>query len=557
MTKSLPSISAILFKSKKLANKEHPILLRICYNGQRKYKSLGLSCTTKDWNENKEEVRASHPQSVDFNTIIRREKRNADNIVMTLEKSGVAYSVTSIINALTKTLPSTMTLFKLFEQRIDFLKETAQQYNTATGYRTLLNVIKRYTNNSDIELFDIDVAWVRDFEAHLRTKYKDTSIRKFFDGFKAIMNYAVVKKYIEKSPLENYSYIRKLDTRTKKRALTLPEVTSLMRYYINTYGAFGEKSPNIEVCKKHYWNSSFKRRGETKLTPIDAEQLSLALFLSSYLMQGLALVDLANLKWKDLQDYEVVNNTKYLQDTAMYGLDYADEHKEVKEYYKIEIARTKTGHPVRIIVEQSILLPYTLPFTRGLKGLTDEEYDNTYIFPIYSDIDNTPSKKFGRMTYATYLVNNNLKRIGEKLNIQGITFYSARHSYASALYHSSVPMGLIAQNMGRNVAEIETYLREFEDKNIIDANNRSYITGQPEYIEASKQKPVNKKLKKQIETRSAGNTEKEEILKDYGGIDGYKIYIQQKMEVLEAELNEKFGDDIEAKIKYLTSDQSI
>ena len=64
----------------------------------------------------------------------------------------------------------------------------------------------------------------------------------------------------------------------------------------------------------------------------------------------------------------------------MYGMDYAEGNKEVKEYYKIEIARTKTGHPVRIIVEQTLLLPYTLPFTEGLKGLSDEEYNNSYVY---------------------------------------------------------------------------------------------------------------------------------------------------------------------------------
>ena len=548
MIKNLPSISAVLFKSKQLANKEHPIMLRVCYNGQRKYKSIGLSCAPKDWNEKKEEVRSGHPQSVSFNSIIRQEKRNADNVILSLEKSGTTYSVTSIVNALTKVAPSTMTLFNLFEERIYFFKNITEQFNTATGYKTLLNVIKRYTDNDDIELFEVDTAWVRDFESHLRTKYKDTSIRKFFDGLKAIMNYAVSKRYIEKSPLENYTYIRKLDTRTKKRALSFPEITQIMRYYADTYGVLGNKKPNIEVCKKHYWNKSFKRRGETKLTPIDAEQLSISLFLCSYLLQGLALVDLANLKWKDLQDYEVVNKNKYLRDSAMYGMDYAEENKEVKEYYKIEIARTKTGHPVRIIVEQTLLLPYTLPFTKGLKGLSDEEYNNSYVFPIFADMDDTSSKKFGRMTYATYLVNYNLKRVGKRLGIDGITFYSARHSYASNLYHSNVPMGLIAQNMGRNPAEIETYLKEFEDENIIKANELSYITGQPEFIAAKKNKPQDEERKAYFEKKKA---EESALLEKYGGADGYNNYIKQKMDDLEAELFEKFGDNNEAKCKYL------
>lgn len=547
MKKTLPSISVVLYTSKQLANGEHPIMLRVSYNNQRKYKAIGVSCQKKDWNEQKGEVRGNTPTIISINTLIRKEKKNAEDAFLTLEKTGVVYSAQSIIKATTKTAIVNKTLYALFEERIAFFKEKAEQYNTATGYKTLLNVIKRYTDNVDVELIDVDSSWIRDFEAYLRTKYKDTSIKKFFDCLKAAFNYAVSKDYILKSPLENYSFIRKLDTRTKKRALSIPEISKLHKYYVDTYGLWGDKKTDLEVCKKHYWNKKFQRRGTTKLTPIDAEQLSLALFLCSYYMQGLALVDLAKLKWKDLQDFEVVDENKYADDAARHGLEYAQEHVETKQYYKIEISRTKTNHPVKIIVEFFTLFPLITPFEPSLKDMTEEEKDDTYIFPIFSKLDETPSKKFGRMNYATYLINNNLKRVGEKLGIKGITFYSARHSYASNLYHSNVPIGLIAQNMGRNAAEIQTYLKNFEDENIIKANELTYLTGQPEYIAAAKQKPVNEKLKAHSEKK---RQEEEELLKEYGGEEGFRTLLLKQKEDLEQELA-KFGDDTAAKIAYL------
>lgn len=525
-------------------------MLRVTYNNQRKYKGIGISCQKKDWNEKKGEVRATHPNAVNINTLIRSEKKKAEEVVLTLEKSGVVYSAQSIIKATARTAVTNKTLYTLFEERIAFFKEKAEQYNTSTGYTTLLNIIKRYTDNVDVELIDVDSNWIRDFEAHLRTKYKDTSIKKFFDCLKAAFNYAVSKNYITKSPLENYTHIRKLDTRTKKRALSFPEITKLQKYYIDTYGIKGDKTTDLEVCKKHYWNKKFKRRGTTKLTPIDAEQLSLAMFLCSYFMQGLALVDMANLKWKDLQDFEVVDKKKFMSDVALHGLEYAQEHKVTTDYYKIEVARAKTNHPVRIIVEVGVLFPFIMPFTTSLKDMTEEEQDDTYVFPIYSKLDDTPSKKFGRMTYATYLINNNIKRVGDKLGIKGITFYSARHSYASNLYHNNVPIGLIAQNMGRNPAEIETYLKEFEDENIIKANELSYLTGQPDYIEARKRKPVNEKLKAHFEKKQQ---EEEEMLKKYGGEEGYRDFIKKQFEDLDKELEERFGNDLDAKIAYLKS----
>jgi len=36
------TITALLYTSKTLANGEHPVMIRVCYNGKRKYKSTGL-----------------------------------------------------------------------------------------------------------------------------------------------------------------------------------------------------------------------------------------------------------------------------------------------------------------------------------------------------------------------------------------------------------------------------------------------------------------------------------------------------------------------------------
>ena len=482
MKRNLPTISAVLYSSKTLANGEHPIMLRVSYNGQRKYKSLGISCSEKQWNEKKQEVRLGHPMALNMNTIIRSEIDKANKYVLSIEGKEV-YSASSIIKAVTKTAPTTLTLFSLFEERIDFFTNTTHKHNTATGYRTLLNIIKRYTKNEDIELFELTRGWVKDFKAYLKTKYADNSIRKYFDNFKALMNYAVEHEYIKESPLANHNWNADLNCQTRKRALSIGEITTLMQYYYNTYGMLGlNERPNLEKTKVHYWNQKFKPRGTTKLTPIDAEQFSLALFLCSYLFQGLALVDLAKLRRKDLKIVEVINEKKWMKDAAEHGIEYANSNKEVTEYYEIYTQREKTNHPTRIMCEVQTLIPYLNPFGSCINGCEDEDELEEYVFPIYDKDNDDEYVKFGRMNYATYLVNVNLKRVAEKVGIGGgITFYSARHSYASNLYHSNVPVGLIAQNMGRNPADIETYLKEFDKTKIIAANEKAFVTGQDEF----------------------------------------------------------------------------
>lgn len=60
------------------------------------------------------------------------------------------------------------------------------------------------------------------------------------------------------------------------------------------------------------------------------------------------------------------------------------------------------------------------------------------------------------------------------------------------LYHSDVPISLIAQNMGRNLKDIETYLKEFDRERIIDANKQIWITNQKEYVKAKEKIVLNK-----------------------------------------------------------------
>ena len=514
MKRNLPTISVILYKSKVLANGEYPIMLRVSYNGQRKYKSIGLSCSERNWNKNKQEVRQTHPMARNINTIIRNEIDKANRYVMSLEGQQQSYSANSIVKAISKSEPTTHTLFSLIEERISFFRDTTKKYNTASGYRTLLNIIKRFNNNEDLELFDITKAWVNDFELYLHSKYADNSVRKFFDCLKAVMNYAIAKEYINDSPLINYKFIKDLDCTTRKRALSIAEITTLMQYYYDTYGFIGTKTrPNLEKTKVHYWNQKFKPRGTTKLTPIDAEQFSLALFICSYLFQGLALVDLAKLKLKDLKIKKVVNQKKWLQDAAEHDVEYANTHKEITEYYEIHTKREKTNHPTRIVCEASLLMPYLNPFGSIVLGTEDEEELEEYVFPIYDKDNDDEYTKYGRMRYAIYLVNVNLKRVAQRVGLDdGITFYSARHSYASNLYHSNVPVGLIAQNMGRNPADIETYLKEFDTDSIIAANETTLITGQDEFIKTMEDVKKKRRLERlrQAESSSNSDTKKED-----------------------------------------------
>ncbi len=523
MKRTLPTITPILYTSKTLANGEHPIMLRVCYNGKRAYKSLGIYCKLTEWNKDKKRVKGS--RACKYNAIIAREFVRASDYVLTLEGKD-DYTAATIVKYLSKPFPTQITLFSLFEERIAFFKEEKQSHNNAVGYRTLLNRIKKYTNNVDLELFEITANWLKGFEENLRCYYCDNSIKKFFDVLKATFNYAKRQGYIKETPFVNFIFSRKLETHARKRALSIDEITKLMRYYYQRYGMFGIEDNDVlgEHGMKQCWvNQKFKMRGDNKLTPINAEQFSLALYLTSYHFQGLALVDIANLKLKDLHLLEIVDEEKYQRDAALKDVDYAEAHKRMVMYYDISTCRAKTHKNIRIVAECEVLRPYLNPFSSYFDDYDqlDEEDMERYLFPIFDHNHNDAETKFHRMTYMNYLVNVNLKRIAKRLGIPSLTFYSARHSYASLLYHANVPVGLIAQNMGRNTSEIETYLREFDVNSIVSANNKSLLFGQGLFKELAGKKDME---------RQNNIREKFKADRDIEGLEMYEDYLKWREE---------------------------
>ena len=102
-----------------------------------------------------------------------------------------------------------------------------------------------------------------------------------------------------------------------------------------------------------------------------------------------------------------------------------------------------------------------------------------------------------------------------------ITFYSARHSYASQLYHANVPIGLIAQNMGRNPNEIQTYLKEFDTQNIVEANNKSLIVGQSLFKELANKEEEKRQDEIREALKAKGDTE---------GLERYEAYLKWREE---------------------------
>lgn len=169
---------------------------------------------------------------------------------------------------------------------------------------------------------------------------------------------------------------------------------------------------------------------ETYKPKTEGEQIAADIFLFSYYTRGINAADIVRLKWSDI------------------GAD-----------NRLEYVRRKTG--VRYSVR---LHPKALDIIQRYKGA-----DKVYIFGFVQSAM-SEAKKYDRGLWLTKKVNARLKDICKDLGLPPLTFYAARHSWASALKHAGVSTSIIQAGFGHtSIRTTEIYLSEIDQSEIDQA----------------------------------------------------------------------------------------
>ena len=160
--------------------------------------------------------------------------------------------------------------------------------------------------------------------------------------------------------------------------------------------------------------------------------LSLArdLFLFSFYTRGMAFVDMVYLRRENICD----------------GM--------------IHYVRRKTGQEIMIRVEPEI--------QRIIERYADGK--RPYVFPILKD--ENPEKTYAEYRVAVSYYNRLLKRLCDRTGVvQRLSFYTARHSWATAARDHQVPVSVISAGMGHTSERTtQIYLTLLENSAIDNAN---------------------------------------------------------------------------------------
>lgn len=275
-----------------------------------------------------------------------------------------------------------------------------QRIRTAETYETSIRSFHRFCKGKDLQLKRINSTVISQYQTWLRSNDKMPGTVSFYlRTLKAIYNKAVNEKIVrDRKPFkEAFTIIPE----TAKRALSLSELLLLKKY-----------------------------KGSSRQTTLIWAR---DMFIMSFYMRGISLIDLAFLKKSDL---------------------HGDQ---------IEYRRRKTG--------KLITLKWTVEMEILARKYRNEE--SPFIFPIIAH----PCRPLNSFRAASQKINRSLHNLAKILGIRSgfLTFYCARHTWASLARDKGIPVNIISFALGHsNEAVTQVYLSEL-DRSVIDKANARLI----------------------------------------------------------------------------------
>lgn len=268
------TVNVLCYKSKTLSNGEHPIMLRVCKGGKKKYVSLGISVSPKYWDFEKNKPKRNCPNREQILKAINEQEQKYTQQILEYSSEQREYSPITLIEAVTPVQKS-KTVDGLFKDYIAQLKNEGR-LGYALSVQQVYNSLLKYKGHLDIYFSEIDVNWLKAYESWLRCcKLEDNTIGIRFRTLRAVYNLAMIEGIVKADlyPFKKFK-VSKLHKETAKRAITKEQVKQVIEYDVS----------NARLYKR----------------------LAVDMFAFSYLMGGINFTDMAFLTDKNIEGERLV-----------------------------------------------------------------------------------------------------------------------------------------------------------------------------------------------------------------------------------------------------------
>ncbi|MFW5804536.1 MAG: tyrosine-type recombinase/integrase [bacterium] len=294
----------------------------------------------------------------------------------------------------------------VYNELLNYAKQLREneKISTAESYEVTRNSLKTFKEKLSFD--DITPAFLQAYENWMLNEGRSkTTVGIYCRNLRHVYNEAIRKGIIQR---EQYPFGPKKDKKYTipkgeniKKALTLKEIERIFNYQ------------TIPGTKHDY---------------------SKDMWIFSYLTNGINLHDIAELKYKDIDNDTVSFIRAKTKDTAK-------EHSR-----KV----------------QALLTPQS---KKIIKKWGNEKHPDNYVFPIfYPGITAERKRAVTKQTIKT--INKYMKKIAEDCDIpKKVTTYAARHSFATVLKNSGAPIHFISECLAHHdLKTTESYLGSIEDE---------------------------------------------------------------------------------------------
>lgn len=320
------TVNVICYKSKVLKNNESPLMVRVCKDRKRKYISLGISVNPAYWDFNRNAPKPQCPNKEYIDSLIAQKVQEYSAQIIELKSMSRDFTATSLVEKVSK--PNKVkTVGEVFVEQMNLLKQ-AQKLSYMLSIQQTYNSLLEFNKHLNIYFVDIDVSWLKRYEAWLRKQgLASNTIKGKFVDIRTMYNIAIDENIVK---VEHYPFrkfkIAKLQQETAKRAISKEDITRIIEY----------KTDNPLV------------------------QFAIDIFTFSYIMGGINFVDISTLTKENMMDNRLVyirHKTKKLiqlplQDKAIELIEkYHDDNNPylfpiLKAYHKTEQQKFNRVHKI-------------------------------------------------------------------------------------------------------------------------------------------------------------------------------------------------------------------
>lgn len=393
----MASVKLKLNQARALRDGSYPVVFQLIHQRRKKLIYTRHRMNERDFRILASQIESDTEASWDVSRDLRRTYKRLQLQIKRLESRGNEYTVDDIVETVLPKEDKKALLLPYIDTQIEW-KKLKKKSGIAAAYKSTRSSLARYIGKKVVTLSQVNYGFVNRYKDYLSENgVSENTIGYYMRNFRALYNLAVKDGFV---PSCDYPF-KKISTRpckTVKRALEREQMLRLANLPLE---------PDTELRR------------------------SLDYFLFGFYAQGMAFVDIAYLKWKNISGNLIVYR----------------RHKS-KQLIQIDITPQ-----IRCIINEH--------------GSGSGHADG-YVFPIIKN----GGSEYRQYRTALARTNRHLRTVSEILNINPcLTTYTARHTWATLAREYGASVSAISKGLGHTKEEMTlVYLKELDLTHIHQIN---------------------------------------------------------------------------------------